>query len=184
MNLSAPTKAQIKMTDDAIQKVWQLVRFENTNAPSVLLRVAIQGGGCSGFQYDFTFENKKQNDDLHANFLLSDKRSLRFNQQQRQRWQSLCHTQQWIDNQQNPLSCTNVIKNTASDTNCLVVLEQFFREHAPQKYPWISVIIDPISHLYLSQATLDYLFDAQGERFIVINPNAATTCGCGSSFSV
>ena len=48
---------------------------------------------------------------------------------------------------------------------------------------WIEVVLDPISFPYLRGASLDYKVDLQGQRFIVSNPNAKTTCGCGSSFS-
>lgn len=47
----------------------------------------------------------------------------------------------------------------------------------------VDVIIDPISYLYLTGATIDYLMDTNGERFTVSNPHAKSTCGCGSSFS-
>jgi len=106
----------IQLTSSAAHKVHELVSTQGRDAP--LLRVYIQGGGCSGFQYGFTFEDSAQEDDT--------------------------------------------------------VFEK----------EGVSLVIDPLSFQYLMGAEVDYKEDLQGARFVINNPNAATTCGCGSSFSV
>ena len=83
-----------------------------------VLRVYIQGGGCSGFQYGFNFEDQAASDDT--------------------------------------------------------LLER----------DGVTVAVDPMSYQYLLGAEVDYKEDLQGARFVVNNPNATTTCGCGSSFSI
>ena len=110
-------KAQpLKFTDSAALKVKELIEEEG-NA-DLNLRVYIVGGGCSGFQYGFTFdENLKEGD-------------------------------------------SGVNKQG------------------------VELVIDPMSYQYLMGSTVDYLEDLQGARFVVTNPNAKTTCGCGSSFSI
>jgi iron-sulfur cluster insertion protein len=106
----------LNFTEAAAQKVEQLIEAEGNS--DLKLRVFISGGGCSGFQYGFTFDEEIQDGD------------------------------------------TEVAK-------CGVVL-----------------IVDPMSVQYLMGAEIDYKDDLSGAQFIIRNPNAATTCGCGSSFSV
>jgi len=106
----------LNFTEAAAQKVGQLIEAEGNS--DLKLRVFISGGGCSGFQYGFTFDEEIQDGD------------------------------------------TEVAK-------CGVVL-----------------IVDPMSVQYLMGAEIDYKDDLSGAQFIIRNPNAATTCGCGSSFSV
>ena len=106
----------IEFTDAAARKVALLVS-EEENA-QLKLRVYITGGGCSGFQYGFTFDEKVNEGDF-------------------------------------------------------VVEKQ-----------GVSMVIDPMSLQYLMGGVVDYTEGLQGSRFIVQNPNATTTCGCGSSFSV
>lgn len=106
----------IQLTAGAAHKVQELVSKQGREAP--LLRVYIQGGGCSGFQYGFTFEDSAQEDDT--------------------------------------------------------VFEK----------EGVSLVVDPLSFQYLMGAEVDYKEDLQGARFVINNPNAATTCGCGSSFSI
>lgn len=106
----------------AANKVAQLIQEEGN--PALNLRVFITGGGCSGFQYGFSFDEEIQEDDL-------------------------------------------VIEKT---------VENF---QAP-----IKLLIDPMSYQYLEKAEIDYREDLQGEQFVIRNPNAKTTCGCGSSFSI
>ena len=103
-------------TEAAAEKVGQLIDDEGN--PDLKLRVYISGGGCSGFQYGFTFDEEIQEGD------------------------------------------TEVEK-------CGVVL-----------------LVDPMSVQYLTGAEIDYKEDLSGAQFIIRNPNATTTCGCGSSFSV
>ena len=106
----------LNFTKAAAQKVGQLIEAEG-NA-DLKLRVYISGGGCSGFQYGFTFDEEIQEGD------------------------------------------TEVV-------NC-----------------GVSLLVDPTSVQYLMDAEIDYKDDLSGAQFIIRNPNATTTCGCGSSFSV
>ena len=102
-------------TDSAADKVAQLVEEEGN--PELKLRVFVQGGGCSGFQYGFTFDEVVNEDD------------------------------------------TQMSKNG------------------------VTLLIDAMSLQYLGGAEIDYKEDLQGAQFVIKNPNATTTCGCGSSFS-
>lgn len=106
----------IVLSNSAASKIRELVLEEQN--PELKLRVYIIGGGCSGFQYGFAFEDVTEDGD----FL--------------------------IDN----------------DGVCMM--------------------IDPMSFPYLINSVVDYKEDLQGSRFVVENPNAKTTCGCGSSFSI
>ena len=108
--------APIQLSTSAASKISQLV-LEEMN-PDLKFRVYIIGGGCSGFQYGFAFEEEL----------------------------------------------------TDGDT----VMEQ----HG------VEMMVDPMSFPYLMGSTVDYLEDLQGSRFVVSNPNAKSTCGCGSSFSI
>jgi iron-sulfur cluster insertion protein len=113
----------LAFTDSAALKVFQLIEEEGNL--SLNLRVFITGGGCSGFQYGFTFEDTISADD------------------------------------------TIVEKSVVQgDTTGIVKL-----------------LVDPMSFQYLAGATIDYKDDLDGQRFVIRNPNAKTTCGCGSSFS-
>ena len=110
----------IIFAQSAIDKVRSLMEEENNY--SLKLRIFVQGGGCSGFQYGFSFEDDKQDDD----FLITKK---------------------------------------SNDKE-------------------ISFLIDPMSAQYLQGATIDFVSNLEGEQFVIKNPNASTSCGCGSSFSV
>jgi iron-sulfur cluster insertion protein len=103
-------------TDSAAAKVAGLIAQEGN--PNLKLRVFISGGGCSGFQYGFTFDEKFEDGDTQ------------------------------VSNQ------------------------------------GVTLLVDPMSIQYLTGAEIDYKEDLEGARFVIRNPNAATTCGCGSSFSV
>lgn len=105
----------LNFTDAAAAKVRQLIDEEGD--ASLMLRVFVQGGGCSGFQYGFTFEQS-----------LGD-----------------------------------------GDT----VVEK----------GGVKLLIDPMSYQYLVGAEIDYSEGLEGAQFVIRNPNASTTCGCGSSFS-
>ena len=107
--------APLIFTDSAADKVKQLVDEEGN--PELKLRVFVQGGGCSGFQYGFTFDEVVNEDD------------------------------------------TQMSKNG------------------------VTLLIDAMSLQYLGGAEIDYKEDLQGAQFVIKNPNATTTCGCGSSFS-
>jgi len=102
-------------TDAAATKVGELIREEDN--PNLKLRVYISGGGCSGFQYGFTFDENIEEGDSE-------------------------------------------------------VVNQ-----------GVTLVIDPMSVQYLMGAEIDYKEDLQGAQFIIRNPNATTTCGCGQSFS-
>jgi len=106
----------IHFTDNAATKVSEILAEEDN--PNLMLRVYVQGGGCSGFQYGFTLEETANDDD------------------------------------------TRIEKNG------------------------VTVLIDAMSIQYLTGAEIDYKDDLAGAQFVIRNPNAATSCGCGSSFSV
>jgi iron-sulfur cluster assembly accessory protein len=106
----------IIFTDKAANKVAELIAEEGN--PELKLRVFVQGGGCAGFQYGFTFEEVAGDDD------------------------------------------TTMTKNG------------------------VALLVDPISYQYLVGAEIDYKEDLRGAQFVIRNPNAVTTCGCGSSFAV
>lgn len=103
-------------TDAAANKVKQLVEEEEN--PNLKLRVYVTGGGCSGFQYGFTFDEDMSEDDT-------------------------------------------VVPNQG-----------------------VNLLVDSMSYQYLVGATVDYTESLKGSQFSVTNPNAETTCGCGSSFSI
>jgi iron-sulfur cluster insertion protein len=106
----------IVFTDAAAIKVKELIAQENNDR--LKLRVFISGGGCSGFQYGFTFDEIVQEGDTH------------------------------IENE------------------------------------GVTLLVDPMSYQYLMGAEIDYTEGLEGAQFVIRNPNATTTCGCGSSFSV
>ena len=116
MNAIAEMPAPLIFTESAASKVKQLIDEEGN--PSLKLRVFVQGGGCSGFQYGFTFDEETNDDD------------------------------------------TVMEKNG------------------------VQLLIDAMSYQYLVGAEIDYKDDLEGSQFVIKNPNATTTCGCGSSFSV
>ncbi|MAK09129.1 MAG: iron-sulfur cluster insertion protein ErpA [Rhodobacteraceae bacterium] len=107
----------IIFSESAASKVKDLIAEENSQN-DLMLRVFIQGGGCSGFQYGFTFDESEKDGD------------------------------------------TVVMKNG------------------------VKLLVDPMSFQYLSGAEIDYSEGIEGSQFVIRNPNASTTCGCGSSFSV
>ncbi|WNO09606.1 iron-sulfur cluster insertion protein ErpA [Teredinibacter sp. KSP-S5-2] len=106
----------IEVTDNALNKVRSLIEEEDN--PDLKLRVFVTGGGCSGFQYGFAFDEAVAEDDAEIS-----------------------------------------------------------REG-------VSVVVDAMSYPYLVGAKLDYEEGLQGSKFTVVNPNASSTCGCGSSFSI
>lgn len=115
--MSSVQKAQpVIFTDAAANKVKQLIAEEGND--QLKLRAFITGGGCSGFQYGFTFDEDVAADDMQ-------------------------------------------IRNGD-----------------------VTLLIDPMSFQYLVGAEIDYREDVNGAQFVIRNPNAKTTCGCGSSFSV
>lgn len=106
----------VVFTDNAVKKVKDLIEEEGNN--DLKLRVFITGGGCSGFQYGFTFDEIANEDDF--------------------------------------------------------IVEK----------DGVNFLVDSMSYQYLAGAEIDYVDSFEGSQFTIKNPNASTTCGCGSSFSV
>src|SRR2546429_10012819 len=115
MNAMTEMPAPLVFTDAAATKVKSLIEEEGN--PELKLRVFVTGGGCSGFQYGFTFDEDVAEDD------------------------------------------TRMDKNG------------------------VTLLIDPMSYQYLVGAEIDYQEGLEGAQFVIKNPNATSTCGCGSSFS-
>ncbi len=106
----------VVLTANAARRVRELLAQEQNG--DLKLRVYVQGGGCSGFQYGFQFDASQNDDDM-------------------------------------------ALKNEG-----------------------VTLLVDALSFQYLMGAEIDFKDDLQGARFVINNPNAATTCGCGSSFSI
>ena len=107
----------VEITEAAKSRIIDLLIDENN--PKLALRTFVQGGGCSGFSYGFTFDDEKNEDDFEF-----------------------------------PIN------------------EQY------------NVLVDAMSMQYLQGAKIDYKDELMGSQFVITNPNAQSTCGCGSSFSV
>jgi iron-sulfur cluster insertion protein len=105
----------LNLTEPAISKIKEILQSETSKKQK--LRIFVEGGGCSGFQYGFIIEEEDTGEDFNIN--IND----------------------------------------------------------------IEVLIDPISAQYIDGITVDFKDDLEGARFVMSNPNAKTTCGCGSSFS-
>ncbi len=114
--VSQSTEDPILFTESAANKVRELIEEEQNDA--LKLRVYVSGGGCSGFQYGFTFDENIEDGD------------------------------------------TAMVRNG------------------------VTLVVDPMSFQYLDGAEIDYVENVQGAQFVIRNPNATTTCGCGSSFGV
>ena len=115
MNTMTEIPMPLIFTESAASKVKQLIDEEGN--PDLKLRVFVTGGGCSGFQYGFTFDEVVNEDD------------------------------------------TSMERNG------------------------VTLLVDPMSFQYLAGAEIDYQEGAEGAQFVIKNPNATSTCGCGSSFS-
>ncbi|MDD2814542.1 MAG: hypothetical protein RL368_375 [Pseudomonadota bacterium] len=115
MSAEEAIPSPLLFSDSAAAKVKELILEEKND--NLKLRIFVQGGGCSGFQYGFTFDEEIQEGDT-------------------------------------------VVENHG-----------------------VKLLIDPMSYQYLSGAEIDYSESLQGSQFVIRNPNAVTTCGCGSSFS-
>lgn len=137
------TTPPVIFTDSAAHKVHELITEErNTN---LKLRVYIVGGGCSGFQYGFTFDETVNDDDTIV------------------RKEILPHIQG------KDVDFIGEDKESEGDAGGLSNVQ---------------LLIDMMSFQYLIGAEIDYKEDLEGARFIIRNPNATTTCGCGASFAV
>jgi iron-sulfur cluster insertion protein len=139
----SPTLNTIVFTDTAAAKLLSLIEEENN--PALMLRVFITGGGCSGFQYGFTFDEELNTDDFIIEKLVDKKKPI-------------------------------------PDEDDEDDEEDEDGEGAPGQI--VKLLVDPMSFQYLLGAEIDYKEDLQGSQFVIRNPNAKTTCGCGSSFSV
>lgn len=125
----------LQVTQAAASKVLSLMREEEN--PALKLRVYVTGGGCSGFQYGFSFEETiAEGDEM-------------------------------------------VITTVSSEA-----VQEEEEEGGAETGGRVSLLVDPVSAQYLAGAEIDYREDIEGAQFIIKNPNAQTTCGCGSSFSV
>ena len=107
-------KRSIELTDSASARIMSVLE----DSDSSKFRVFVTGGGCSGFQYGFKFDDSPEGDDDIVNF------------------------------------------------------------------DGFTILLDSLSYPYLYGSTLDYVEDLSGSRFLVTNPNAKTTCGCGESFTI
>ncbi len=107
---------ELLLTQSALKQLSSLIEAKAN--PELRFRVFVQGGGCSGFQYGFQFEDGPADDDV-----------------------------------------------------------EFDQEG-------VKVVVDPLSLMYLGGAEVDFIDDLMGTRFVVKNPNASTTCGCGASFGI
>ena len=106
----------MQLSDSAVARIKELLAQETTQ--DLALRVFVQGGGCSGFQYGFTFDEQQNEDDWDFD------------------------------------------------------------------YSGVRVLVDSMSMQYLTGSNITWREDDRGSTFVIENPNATTTCGCGSSFSV
>lgn len=118
----SPTTSDIRFSVSAADKVAELIKEEDNS--NLNLRVSITGGGCSGFQYGFSFDEQINDDDT--------------------------------------------------------IIEQYCSNGESS----VKLLVDSMSYQYLHDAEIDFTQGIQGEQFIIRNPNAKTTCGCGSSFSM
>lgn len=116
----------IVFTEAAANKVGELI-LEEGNL-KLNLRIYITGGGCSGFQYGFAFDENINSDDI--------------------------------------------------------IVTQKYSKSSDDKLLEVKLLVDSMSYQYLDSAEVDYKEDLKGAQFIIRNPNAKTTCGCGSSFSI
>lgn len=116
MQPKAAVTPTIDFTDAAANKLKSLIAEENN--PNLKLRVYVSGGGCSGFQYGFEFDENVAGDDIKV------------------------------------------------------------------EKSGVTMVVDTMSAQYLNGATVDYEEGLEGSRFVINNPNATSTCGCGASFSI
>ena len=116
MEIATTIAPEMTFTEAAAAKVRRLIEEENN--PDLKLRIYVAGGGCSGFQYGFEFDENVSDDDIKV------------------------------------------------------------------EKSGVTMVVDAMSAQYLAGATVDYEEGLEGSRFVINNPNATSTCGCGSSFSI
>ena len=179
MTDQAIPSAPINFTPSAARKVSELIEEEGN--PNLKLRVFISGGGCSGFQYGFSFDDKVNPDDM-----IIEKAISKFTPPKKYQ----CKTCHFIFEE----TANSAWQNLAKDWKCpqcsaaksnFEMLENEDEGEAGQGGDTITVtlLVDPMSYAYLAGAKISFRKDVNGEQFVIQNPNAKTTCGCGSSFS-
>jgi len=147
-------------TSNAANKVWELIREEGNF--NLKLRAYVTGGGCSGFQYGFKFDDVINDDDTVVTH----------------------HVEDDVENEDKTgikADVKNSIENDKADVKDDID-EGGSGESSVGHI--VQLLVDPISYPYLAGAEIDYKEDLEGAQFIIRNPNAKTTCGCGSSFSL
>lgn len=149
-NIETNNPSNITLTDSAALKISELI-LEEGNGNPVNLRVFIKGGGCSGFEYHFIFDEKINEKDVLIKKIVKNKNKSKSTNKEKE---------------ENNNDCEEEGGNGDGDGSIEV-----------------TVLIDPLSLQYLIGAEIDYKSDITGEQFIIRNPLAKTTCGCGSSFS-
>jgi len=151
------------LTDRAVRKVRQLIDEEGN--PDLKLRVFVQGGGCSGYQYGFTFdESIDEEGDTVIHFPVPDSGSTSL-----------------------PAAEDSEHGEAEDEADIVTGFTLEKSADASRKDPDLDalrLLVDSVSYHYLVGAKIDYKVDIHGAQFVIKNPNATTTCGCGSSFSV
>lgn len=168
------SKNKAGLSQSAAEKVFSLMAEESNL--DLMLRVYIQGGGCSGFQYGFSFEEEASYDDnIISNIVVSISAS-DYNADFDLLAEAYNSMFLILDSATTsfPLICVPFLSAV-----CDRILQDVL-----VSYNEVKLLIDAISYQYLQGATIDYKVGVDGEYFTVNNPNAKTTCGCGSSFSV
>lgn len=152
----------IIFTDSAAAKVNELIKEEGNTA--LKLRVFITGGGCSGFQYGFTFDETVNDDDtLIEKWLIDDPF--------------------WLAIAVNIFQQQTSMSNNQLQGLCLLLVLLARQNDKGNIATRVILLVDAMSFQYLMGAKIDYREDGNGAQFVIQNPNAKTTCGCGSSFS-
>lgn len=154
----------INFTDSAAHKVNQLIQEEGN--PELKLRVFITGGGCSGFQYGFTFDESINQDDMVIEKILASEDIAM--------WCDLLHSLDW---------CNSSNKRQQQFIIAWLLLASLNQVSKSRAGGSVKLLVDAMSFQYLAGAKIDYRDDVNGAQFVISNPNAKTTCGCGSSFA-
>jgi Fe-S cluster assembly iron-binding protein IscA len=200
------TESHSIMVADAARVKIALLIAEEQDAAAVHLRVSVVGGGCSGFEYRFALEPAARGGDYVMEYSVPklDIAELANLSSWQNGWSDWLHetTPDGIDAQvmfsvfehygRNALP--KIINNKSvaalpalTAKVCLALYRHsvaFCTQRMATVVPHITIMIDPMSFIYLQGAHLDYVQDGHGPRFIVDNPNAQTTCGCGASFAM
>lgn len=167
-------KNKAGLSKSAAEKVFSLMAEESNL--DLMLRVYIQGGGCSGFQYGFSFEEEASYDDNIISNKVITIRDAEYNADFNLLVESYRSMLTMLDS---ATTCFSSLFAPFLITICDRILQDVL-----VSYNEVKLLIDAISYQYLQGAIIDYKVGVDGEYFTVNNPNAKTTCGCGSSFSV